>query len=143
MNKITKKFTILAVILSMVVCFTGCGNIETNPTTGNGKKINITDISWNVDEGIVDGDRYVLLNYTNNTQYTITSLEITFKEKTDITEDEKETFYSDIQQKFEVGDEDMETIKSRPISMHAETDRVVNPGESVSNINCYYYRLRK
>lgn len=139
MNKITKKFTILAVILSMVVCFTGCGNIETNPTTGNGEKINITGISWNVDEGIVDGDRYVLLNYTNNTQYTITSLEITFKEKTDITEEEKETFYSDIQQKFEVGDEDMEAIKSRPISMHAGTDRVVNPGESVSNINCYYY----
>ena len=30
-------------------------------------------------------------------------------------------------------------IKSRPISMHAETDRVVNPSESASNINCYYY----
>ena len=126
----------------MSVCFAGCGSSETTNDTGSSaakEKINIEDISWKVDEGIVDGERYVLLNYTNNTQYTLTNFELTFKEKAGITEEEKENFYSDIQEKFEASDEDMEDIKSQPISMHAETDRVVNPGESVSNINCYYY----
>ena len=142
MNKKVKLFAILAVVLSMSVCFAGCGSSETTNDTGSStakEKINIEDISWKVDEGIVDGGRYVLLNYTNNTQYTLTNFELTFKEKAGITEEEKENFYSDIQEKFEASDEDMEDIKSQPISMHAETDRVVNPGESVSNINCYYY----
>ena len=34
-----------------------------------------------IDRGIVDGDRYVILDYTNNTKYTLTDFEITFKEK--------------------------------------------------------------
>lgn len=162
MNKKMKICAIFAVVLSVAMCFAGCagsektedGKIE-NEETENGKtddegseksgsnnekqKIDIEDIDWNVDEGIVNGDRYVLLDYTNNTPYTIASLEITFKEKSDITEEEKSGFYSDIQKAFEVSDEDMEDLKSTSISMHAETDRVVNSGESVANVNCYYY----
>ena len=76
MNKKVKIFTILAVVLSVAACFAGCGSSETTNNPGGStakEKINIEDISWKVDEGIVDGDRYVLLNYTNNTQYTITN----------------------------------------------------------------------
>ena len=146
MNKKIKIFAIFSVILSsMVVCFTGCGSSEKTdkPDKSNSntikEKINIEDIAWNVDEGIVDGERYVLLTYTNNTQYTLTNFEITFKEKAGVAEEEKTKFYADIQKKFEASDDDMEDIKSRPISMHAETDRVVNTSESISNVNCYYY----
>ena len=150
MNKKIKIFAIFAVVLSMATCFVGCGNSETTDKPGSSEEtekpgsgvvteINIEDIAWSVDEGIVDGDRYVLLNYTNNTQYTLTNFEITFKEKAGITEEEKAEFYSDIQKKFEASNEDMEDLKGRPISMHAETDRVVNPSESASNVNCYYY----
>lgn len=162
MNKKVKIFTILAVVLSIAACFAGCGSSETTNSPGGSsettnspgsssettnspgsstakEKINIEDISWKVDESVVDGDRYVLLNYTNNTQYTITNFELTFKEKISVTEEEKANFYSDIQEKFEASDKEMEDIKSRPISMHAEADKVVNPSESASNINCYYY----
>lgn len=151
MHKRVKTFTILAVAFSIGVCLTGCGSSETGTFSGSNEtsniidsstvkeKINMEDISWNVDEGIVDGDRYVLLDYTNNTQYTITNFALTFKEKAGITEEEKASFYSDIQQNFELSDEEMEELKNEPISMHTETDRVVNPNESVSNIYCYYY----
>lgn len=142
MNKKVKILTIFGFILSMVVCFVGCSSSETTNNPGSStinEKINIENIVWNVDEGIVDGDRYVLLNYTNNTPYTLTNFEITFKEKAGVTEEEKMNFYSDIQKKFETSDKDMKELKNRPISMHAETDRVVNPSESVSNVNCYYY----
>lgn len=151
MNKKIKIFATFAVLLSLATCFAGCENSEatdnfissekTDKSDNNTEKqeINIEDIAWRVDEGIVDGDRYVLLNYTNNTQYTISGFEITFKEKAGITEEEKSAFYSDIQKKFKASDKDMEELKNRSISMHAETDRIVNPSESVSNANCYYY----
>ena len=144
MTKKVKPFIISAIILVMTVCFVGCssGKTTNNSNSSNStpkQDININDISWNVDEGIVDGDRYVVLNYTNNTQYTIAEFEIKFKEKSDITEEERKSFHSYIKKNFDVSDEDMEEILSHPISMHAETKKVVNPGDSVSNIRCFYF----
>ena len=120
----------------------GCVSSEKTDKPGSStirEKVNIEDIAWTVDEGVVDGERYVLLNYTNSSNYTLTNFEITFKEKNGVTEKEKVKFYSDIQKKLEASDDDMEEFKNRSISMHAKTDRVVNPSESVSNVNCYYY----
>ena len=142
MNKKIKLFTILATVISMTVCFAGCNSSETPGVSGSNttvEKINIEEIPWSVDEGIVDGDRFVLLSYTNNTQYTITNFKLTFKEKTGVTTEEKDTFYSDVQQNFEMSDEDIEDLKSQTISMYAETDKIVEPGESISNVYCYYY----
>ncbi len=142
MNKKIKLFTILATVISMTVCFAGCNSSETPGVSGSNttvEKINIEEIPWSVDEGIVDGDRFVLLSYTNNTQYTITNFKLTFKEKTGVTTEEKDTFYSDVQQNFEMSDEDIEDLKSQTISMYAETNKIVEPGESISNVYCYYY----
>lgn len=129
------------VIMSLVISLTGCGS-KTNGGSPK-EKINIRDIVWNVDEGIADGKRYVLLDYTNNSDYTITSFKLTFKEKSDITKEEKSEYYSDIKELFELSDEDMEEYKSRSISMYADSDQVVNKKESVSNVDCcydnYYY----
>ncbi|MCD7866165.1 MAG: hypothetical protein LUG54_09235 [Clostridiales bacterium] len=153
----------IAVVLGiMSVCASGCGsdtqtdesseNIQTeelnesetqttdeSAASDSEKAIDIEDIVWSVDEGIIDGDRYVLLEYTNNSSYTITGLEITFREKSDITDEEKSSFYSDVQELLDATDEDMEEITNEEISMYAKTDRVVDAGESASNINCYYY----
>lgn len=142
MHKKLKKLGMVAMIPMMAMSLVGCSSQTTSNEAGANSvkaKIDIKDIAWNVDEGIVDGDRYVLLNYTNNSKYTIANFEITFKEKSDITEEEKNSFYSDIQKKFEVDDEDMQELKEKVISMHAETDKVVNPKESVSNVKSYYY----
>lgn len=101
--------------------------------------INIDDIAWEVDEGIIDGDRFILLNYTNNTPYTIASLEITFKERVDITEDEKEAFYLDLQEEFSANDDEMEQVKRESISMRTVSKIVCNAGEAVTNVKCLYY----
>ena len=58
---------------------------ETGNNSSAKDNIKIEDISWNVDEGIVDGERYILLSYINNTKYTIAGFEIQFTEKSDIT----------------------------------------------------------
>lgn len=101
--------------------------------------IKIDDIAWNVDQGIVDGEKYVLLDYTNNSKYTVTDFEMTFKEKGSVTEEDKENFYNEIKDKFSMSDDDIPELKQRDISMHAETEKIVEPRESAKNINCYYY----
>lgn len=101
--------------------------------------IKIDDIAWNVDQGIVDGEKYVLLDYTNNSKYTVTDFEMTFKEKGSVMEEDKENFYNEIKDKFSMSDDDISELKQRDISMHAETEKIVEPGESAKNINCYYY----
>lgn len=143
MKRKIKFLRIFTVIFVVVMCFAGCDGKQTAAETGGTSakgKINIKDIVWSVDEGIMDGERYVLLNYTNNTKYTLASFEITFREKVQLPEEEKSTFYSDIQKKFEISDSDMDLLKKQPITMHAETERVVDPGQSVANVNCCYYQ---
>lgn len=62
MNKRIKIFGIVAVILSLAMCLVGCGsNEKINKPDGSDtvqEKLNIEDIAWSVNEGIVDGDRY-------------------------------------------------------------------------------------
>lgn len=140
-----KKYVTCTALLTAAMALAGCfGNTATPGQTGNTdntaeQAIKIEDIAWNVEEGIVDGDRFVLLDYTNNTPYTITGFELTFTEKPDITEEEKTTFYTDIQTDFDLSDENIEELKSGPISMHADSEEIVDAGETLTNVNCYYF----
>lgn len=119
---------IFIVIMSLLVSLTGCGSSKTTSSSPK-EKINIKDIAWNVDEGIVDGERCVLLDYTNNTNYTITSFELTFKEKKNITEEEKSKLYSEVKESCGLTDE----YKNSSISMYTDSNQVVNKKESISN----------
>lgn len=74
------------------------------------------------------------------TSYTIASLKITFKERADITEDEKKAFYLDLQEEFSANDDEMEQVKRESISMYTESKIVCNAGETVANVQCFYYR---
>lgn len=50
----------------------GTSSVDVKEETGSDETITvdetvkIEDIDWSVDEGIVDGDRFVLMEYTNN-----------------------------------------------------------------------------
>ena len=55
---------------------------------------------------------------------------MTFKEKGSVTEEDKENFYNEIKDKFSMSDDDISELKQRDISMHAETEKIVEPGES-------------
>ena len=158
MNNTAKLFTVIFVLCSMAVCLFGCtAQKSTQPSTENPteqvtpsaevtepkpqkKPLSMEDIAWSVDQGIANGKRYVVLNYTNNSEYTLSNLEMTFKEKSNITQEEKSKFYSDIQTKLGASDEDIEELKTKPLSMSVEAKRVVNPGESLTNVRCHYYR---
>ena len=150
--KAFKSFTALFLVILMMGSLYACNSsengstheeesnaLEMEETKEESNALEMEDIAWNVDEGIIDGERYALLDYTNNTDYTIASFEITFTEKSGVTEEEKEAFYTDIKKEFELSDEDLAEIKEQDISMHAESEHIVEAGESSKNNHCFYY----
>lgn len=142
-----KKFfafaTAAVMLISLVACSgNGTADSDTAGVTGGNTtqstQLSMKDIVWSVDEGVVDGERYVLMSYTNNSPFVISGFEISFIEKDSITPEERETYYSEIQEAFDFSDEDLADLKEREISMHTETDRIVATGETASNVKCYY-----
>ena len=102
--------------------------------------VKIEDIDWNVDESVVDGDRTVVMSLTNDSDYTLAGFDITFVEKDDLSEEEKEAFFNDVKEGFNASDDDMEQIRGREIGMHAATERIIPPGESINDAKVYYYQ---
>lgn len=121
------------------------GGEETGSSDAHGSAgITIEDIAWNVDTGIVDGERFALLDYTNKSPFILVGFTLQFQEKADITEEERETFFADVRTILRLDEndaEDMEDfaeLKTVPIAMHAESEMVTKPGESASAIIGYY-----
>ena len=128
---------ILSMITALVITLSiaGCNNTVTED--GKVVDVPIEKIEWSVDQGIVDGERQVMLSYTNSSAYTITSFDISFKEKDGLEKSAIDTFYSDIQKSLELDDGDMSQLKDKAISMHTESNHVVTPGSSTSKSYCY------
>lgn len=135
----TALFLVILMVCSLCACTSNKGENASSSNSTESNSIKIEDIAWNVDQGIIDGERYILLDYTNNSEYTISGFEITFKEKTGVTDEEKENFFADVKEKFELSDDDLTELKEESISMRAETEKIVNPGESAKDVNCSYY----
>lgn len=149
-----KKFigclaVLCAVVVIGLVCV-GCGTDSTNQNATNEPKkeassIKIEDIDWAVDEGVDNSKRYVMLSYTNNSKLTISEIEMTFSEKSDITEEQKTKYLEDMKKELKLDDSKendkntFEQLKEEPISMRVDSEKVCHQGESVTNEKfCYY-----
>lgn len=151
MKKFHRTFFLILISAVIVFCFAACGSGGSNGEKGSGagsgilNDISIKDIEWNVDEGIVDGERFILLDYTNHTKFTIVGFELQFKAKKGITDEEKDQFYNDLIDRLDIDTndseemEDLEEVKKVPIAMHAESEIVTKAGESASAVNLEYY----
>jgi hypothetical protein len=117
----------LAVIL--LVTITGCG--KNSASTGKNKSpkipIKIEDIAWSVEEGIIDGDRGVFFEYTNNTNNVITYLKIEFKQKSNISKKERSILEAYKEKYEEYGIDDS---KITDLSIHITNEEMLNPGQS-------------
>ena len=151
MKNVVRKTLCAALVMglsfSLIACGGSSGDKETAKSDSKESKTEekkteppkIEEIDWSVDEGVVDGERTVVLSLTNNSKLALAGFEISFIEKDDITDEQKDAFFKDVKKTLDASDDDMDEIKEREISMHAETGRVVLPGDTISNINCYYY----
>jgi len=108
-------------------------------TTTLDETVKIEDIDWSVDEGIVDGDRFVLMEYTNNSPLSLMGFKIEFTEQAGITDEQKEPIYEEIKSLMELSDEDLEEIKATPLAAYADSECFVKSGDTIKNANLYYY----
>ena len=149
--KSSKSFFALFLSIFLIVSLCACNNDKNENTSikntqndqnsqqSDSIEIGNIDIDWNIDEGIIEGERQALLHYTNNSEYTISGFELTFKEQQGITDEKKEKFLTDIKEKLEFSDEEIAELKKEDISIHAKTEKLVEPGESVKIASCFYY----
>ena len=135
-----KKLMSVCLVAFMAVALVSCGGSEGSGGTSEVKsKVYIEDIAWKVDTSIVDGERCVMFEYTNNSKYTITGLKISFVEKEDVTEEQLNAFYEYMIKKFELSDEEQTELKENGVGMNTESERIVKSGETASNIELNYY----
>lgn len=137
-----KKRSVLALVLAFVLAGCSSADIETQLSSENNKNgdVSIEDIDWNIEEQIRDNDRFVLMDYTNNSDVVLVGFKLDFKEKKDVKEEVKTSLLEQIQQDVGLSDEQMEQFYDRPLEMYAKSEKIVNPEESVTGQNCYYYQ---
>lgn len=131
----------LLLLLAAIILLAACGNAD-SPIAGVGetkKDVSIEEIQWQVEESILDGERYVMLSYCNNSEYAITEFELQFNQKKNLTQESVDQFYLDLKEKYDLDDSTYEGLKTEEISMHVESERLVAPGENVKNEHCYYF----
>ena len=142
-----KKLLYLVLIIGVLLSLVACGKQPADKPEGKpleNPDITIDQIDWIVEEGVLEEDRYVLCRFTNKSQYTITSFKLSFVAKPDLTQDEFENFYAELQVSQGFGDEFMRSyIKDRdrkglPITMYTQADVSVKNGEMAKEIKCYY-----
>lgn len=147
MRKVVERVLAAMMVVTVMAGMTGCGASGGTGETGAGaadvKKAEgpkIEDIVWSVDEGVSDGKRAPLLSLTNNSDVTLVGFEINFTEKDGITDEERNGFFTDVKENFKFDDEHMAELREKGVSMHAKTERLTKPGESVSGVNLYYFQ---
>ncbi len=142
-----KKLLCVILTIGVLLSLAACGKQPTDKPAGEpveNPDITMEQIDWTVEEGEWEKDRYVLCRFTNKSKYTITSFKLSFVAKPDLTQDEFENFYAEIQVSQGFGDEFMQSyIKDRdqkglPITMYAQADIPVKAGETAEEIKCYY-----
>ena len=102
---------------------------ETSESAG-APTISMDDIDWSVNESVLDGERILSLDYTNNTAYTIVALEIEFVQSEDASGDVSELF-SYMQETYDYTEEDLSEIY-----ICGYNSRMADPGETVSGSPC-------
>ena len=104
--------------------------------------IKIEDLLFSVENGMISGENYVVFECTNNSNYKIVELKITFEEKAGISKDEMNAFYSAIQSSQGFDDEFMKKFRENlrsPMSMYVHIDEPVEAGKQTEKYKCYYY----
>ena len=149
------KNFLIGLALLFTILLVGCGNTNVDHEKTTEKSdisaeesyqtdIAIEEIDWVFENGNIQGNNYVVLQFTNNSKYTIDSFELKFEEKANLSKKEKSQVYADIQVSQGFDDEWMnEYIASReqlkqPITMYGRYTEPVTPNNNSEKIKCYY-----
>lgn len=99
----------------------------------------IDQLDWRVDTGVIDENRRVLMDYTNNSDYTIVELDLTFTQKSDVTEEQRQEELNHTKELLSLSDDDVSEVKDSPLSAYVNSVVLTRPGDTSTKQPCYYY----
>ena len=120
-------FPVLIMCVIVAFCLTGCSSGTQKAKPAIQPKINMEDITWELKNGIVNGDRLPVFDYTNNTDYPIIGFEVKFVTKKDLSKEDLNK-YNNIKEKANAMDHDITET-----TMELITEKLCAPGETVKN----------
>ncbi|MGN1128716.1 MAG: hypothetical protein ACI4T6_07150, partial [Candidatus Flemingiibacterium sp.] len=130
-----KKALAAALSIIMLLGLVGCGGENGGGSVFNAAfsakdAIRIEDIDWNVSDGIIDGERFVSFNYTNNSKYTILDVEMKFVQRENISAEQLSVF-NNLKEEMEWTDEELSDVY-----ILGYNRKCANPGETVTDSPC-------
>lgn len=140
MKKILSFMLALTLAMTMGITLTGCGGSSgfgeeaaggDDVKASSGKpSVDLSQIDWTVESGVIDGNHVVTFGYTNNTDYEVVDFDLEFKVKDDVTNEQLEG-YSELKEKASDMDHDIGEI-----TISAITHKCVAPGASIDGCAC-------
>ena len=132
-----KKIKLLSIVIGIVLLLFSCKSVlQAKP------KVNIDNVQWEVKMGInyLD-DRAVMVEFNNNTEYTITELALEFKMKENIEEETLDDFYSHLKKEYNLSEDDVKELRETEISMNShvylDEDEYIEKGQKVEETLLY------
>ncbi|MBR2459714.1 MAG: hypothetical protein IKB34_00575, partial [Clostridia bacterium] len=103
--KRTGVVCLLAVIV-LLLPLMGCGS-DTMQEGSDEKPFSFGDINWEIGEGVISGERYLVMDCVNNSDRTVIGVGIQFREKAGLTDEEKNEFWQQIKIAWCLDEEDL------------------------------------
>lgn len=142
------KGSLLTAILVGTLMLVGCGDSGSG-TSNNGKNKSATkllpsypkidQLDWRVGSGVVDEQRRVLMDYTNNSKYTIVEFDLTFTQKNDVTDEQRQEELDKVKESLSFSDDDLSEVKDKPLSGYVNSVILTRPGDTSTKQGCFYY----
>lgn len=127
------RSNVFGLFFAGALILTGCSSTQAASVTSTAPAsfspadaLQIEQIDWHVDEAVDKEKRYLSFNYTNNSAYTILDVELKFKQKKGLT-DEQYALFDDVKAKNKYLIEDNTTLHLKGYNR-----KVADPGETVT-----------
>lgn len=118
---------IICILFGVLGCDSDVENSLSNEPFSPKEAIKIEEIDWKINESIMDGEKFISLDYTNNSEYTILDVEIEFKQKEDVT-DEQLGVFDKLKEYWSWDEEDVKNVY-----ILGYNRKCAEPGETVSD----------
>lgn len=118
---------IVLVLFSSVLMMSafGCQKKEVIPGDDNSNPVHIENIDYKIKESEVEGQKGLVLSYTNHTKYTMTDVEIVYKQKEGLKQSDLSLF-DEFKKTDLITDQDLKNI-----TMSVRNKKFVKEGETV------------
>lgn len=133
-----KNWILSGVIAGMTISLAGCTGeaaAVSSASTASAsfapkEAIKIDEIDWSVENAVINDERCMSLNYTNNSSYKILSLELECEVKDDVTIAQLQKL-NDFRSSDKWTDEEL-----KKLTFEGTNEKFADPGESVSDARC-------